>query len=452
MMTESRHLLADYVKNGSEPAFRELVTHYFDLVFSTALRLVEGDSHRAQDVVQTVFMDLARQAARLPKDLALGGWLHRDTCFIAAKMMRGERRRQLRERQAAEMNALNHDDTGFAQLAPILDEAINDLPEEDRTAVLLRFYERRDLRSVGEAMGTSENAAQKRVSRALDQLHGILTRQGVTLSAAALATGLATRAVTAAPAGLASSIAGMVVANAVGTGATPVALFKALSVTKLKLRAVGALVAIVVATPLIVQHQSQIRLREENLLLQRQYEQGANLAEENRRLSNLLAQASSHQNEAQLLELLRLRSEVGRLRQQNQELVMLRQENRQLRVAQAQPAPVVEAARATALYTRVMKVNAETLLSKLPIPATAIDDNSNQEALQQEGLRQFLKDNGVQIEPPATVYLSRTNGTLIARTSLENLDKIGMLLHTLDPGDSTNTDGSVLRSSGPNTK
>src|ERR1700726_3164152 len=103
-MTDSQQDNAEYAQSGSEAAFRELVTRYVDLVYSTALRLVNGDTHRAEDVAQTVFVDLARVARTLPKDVKLGGWLHRDTCFAASTLLRGERRRQFRERQAVEMN------------------------------------------------------------------------------------------------------------------------------------------------------------------------------------------------------------------------------------------------------------------------------------------------------------------------------------------------------------
>src|SRR5580704_16801677 len=105
-MTDSQRLLADYAKHGSEAAFRELVTRYLDLVYSTALRLAGGDTHLAEDVAQTVFVDLASLAKSLSGEVKLGGWLHRHTCFVAAKTLRGERRRQSRERQAVEMNSL----------------------------------------------------------------------------------------------------------------------------------------------------------------------------------------------------------------------------------------------------------------------------------------------------------------------------------------------------------
>src|SRR4030095_2152128 len=119
-MTDSQNLLAEYVQTGSDAVFRELVTCYVDLVYSTALRLVEGDTHRAEDVAQTVFVDLTRKARTLSNDVMLGGWLHRHTCFVATNTMRGERRRKSRERQAVEMNALNSG-PDLSLVGPILD-------------------------------------------------------------------------------------------------------------------------------------------------------------------------------------------------------------------------------------------------------------------------------------------------------------------------------------------
>src|SRR5580765_6620152 len=127
-MTEHRKLLADYATNGSEEAFRELTACYVNLVYATAVRLLDGDTHRAEDVVQTVFGDLARLAATLSADVMLGGWLHRRTCHVAASIMRSDRRRQNREREAAQMNAINEPtDQNFDRIAPVLDEAINRL-------------------------------------------------------------------------------------------------------------------------------------------------------------------------------------------------------------------------------------------------------------------------------------------------------------------------------------
>jgi len=90
------------------------------------------------------------------------------------------------------------------------------------------------------------------------------------------------------------------------------------TVTKLKAGIIAAIVVAGVATPLVIQHQAQVKLAEKDSLLRQQSEQLAQLVSESQRLSNLLAQASPSRSlpSDQLMELLRLRSEVGALRQQ----------------------------------------------------------------------------------------------------------------------------------------
>ncbi len=192
-MTDSGQLLRAYADHGDEAAFRELVTRYANLVYSVAFRRTGGEAPLAQEVVQSVFTDLALRADALHGD-TLGGWLHRHTCFLAATARRGEQRRRVREQIAAEMNALNDSpEAAWRQLAPVLDEAVNQLGATDRHAVVLRFYEGCDLRAVGRALGTSEDGAQKRVRRALEKLRAFLVRRGVSLSVATLASLLAGR-------------------------------------------------------------------------------------------------------------------------------------------------------------------------------------------------------------------------------------------------------------------
>ena len=265
-MTDSQSLLAEYTRSGSDAAFGELVTRYVDLVYSTALRLVEGDTHRAEGVAQTVFVDLARIARTLPKDVSLGGWLHRDTCFVAAHTMRGERRRQSRERQAVEMNALqNNSEADFSLVAPILDEAINELGEADRTAILLRFFEQRDFRSVGQALGSNEDAARMRVTRALEKLESLLKSRGVTASSVTLAVVLGANAVQAAPVGLAVTISSAValavlgIPASAGVGATTGFFGPLLQVSRTKLvagLAATAVVGVVALCLLSSQHRA----------------------------------------------------------------------------------------------------------------------------------------------------------------------------------------------------
>jgi RNA polymerase sigma factor (sigma-70 family) len=314
MTTESQQLLVSYVKTGSEEAFRELLARYIDLVYSTALRLVGGDMHRAEDVAQTVFTDLAREAHKLSADTMLGGWLHRDTCFVAGKLMRTERRRQLREQQATEMNALNQSENDFERLGPVLDEVINELPEADRMAILLRFYERRDLRSVGEALGSSENAAQKRVTRALDQLHGMLARRGVVLSATVLAAALATNAVSAAPAGLLGTIATTALSGSATTTATVVAATKTAAMTTLQKTAIAATFAIVAGVG-IQQAYKASQLRGQIQALQQQRTLMGEQIQQLQRERDDAANRPDAVVKGDDAELLRLRAEVSALRE-----------------------------------------------------------------------------------------------------------------------------------------
>jgi RNA polymerase sigma factor (sigma-70 family) len=324
-MTDDGQLLQQYTRERSEAAFGELVTRHIDLVYSATLRVAGGDSHLAQDVTQTVFLDLARKAGSVPQDAVLAGWLYRHAWFTAAKMVRTERRRQTREQTAMEMRALD-DNTGspWELIAPHLDEGLNQLSAADRDAIVLRFFKQQDFRVIGAALGVSEDAAQKRVSRALEKLRGLLSKRGATLTATALASVLTAEAVVAAPAGLAVSVTTTALAGAatVGTGLS-LTTIKTIAMTKLQVGVVGVILIAGMATPLLFQHQSLSRLREENnrlreetQSLQQQASQVTQLVAENQRLSNLLARAGSAPSltTEQRGELLRLRGEATRLR------------------------------------------------------------------------------------------------------------------------------------------
>jgi|ERR1051326_54168 RNA polymerase sigma factor (sigma-70 family) len=218
-MSGTQTLLSEYTQDGSERAFRELVGSYVSFVFSTALRIVGGDRPLAEDVTQTVFTDLARKAVSLPKDVRLGGWLHRHTCFIARKTLRRERRRIAREKQAIELhNPEDYSEANLAQIGLVLDEVINDLSEQDRNAIVLRFFEELDFRSIGEALGSTEDAARMRVSRAVEKLGGLLKRRGIVLTAAGISFVLSGKLASVAPAGLVTRIVYVELARPVKVG------------------------------------------------------------------------------------------------------------------------------------------------------------------------------------------------------------------------------------------
>ena len=283
MTTDSQQLLAEYSAHGSEAAFRELVARYLNLVYSTALRLVGGDTQLAEDVSQAVFLSLAQKGRTLSGKVMLGGWLHQHTYHVATRAVRSERRRQIREREAVEMNTLQ-DDSGehWRQLAPLLDEAITELGNEDRTAIMLRYFEQRDFRAVGEALGSTQDAARVRVNRALEKLHVLLKQRGVALSVGALGSVLTAGAVTAAPAGLAVAISTAALAGATAGTGISLTLLKLMATTKLKL-GLSALIIAGAATTVVIQHRSQIAARDENQSLRQQI---AQLQANNEDLSN----------------------------------------------------------------------------------------------------------------------------------------------------------------------
>jgi RNA polymerase sigma factor (sigma-70 family) len=326
MLTDCE-LLNRYAEAGSEAAFGDLVSRHVDLVYSTAVRLVNGDRHLAFDVAQSVFTDLARKAKELgrrrPKqDIdgasapdSLAGWLHTSTRFAASKAVRAEQTRRHYEQEAQAMRELLHngsEEPDWTQLRPLLDEAVSKLTEADREAILLRFHEDKDLRTVGAMLGVSEEAARKRVTRSLEKLRDFLVLRGATTTASALAGVLASHAVEAAPEGLAAALtAGSLAATAAvaTTSSSTLGLLKLMASIKLKF-GLATLFLAAVATPLYLQHQNTQALRANNSLLQQEVERLR------AQVANPPRVEAAPANTAEHLELLRLRGQVGRLRQE----------------------------------------------------------------------------------------------------------------------------------------
>ncbi len=219
---EDRELLRRYAEQAHGPAFDELVRRHLDHVYTAALRRVNGDNALAEDVAQTVFIELARKAKRIPAEMPPGGWLHRHTGFVASKMIDKERRRRHREQEAVSMNSLENqtNDADWASTAPLLDAAMDRLSNKDRDALVLRFFEQRDFRSVGKALGVSDDTAQKRVSRAVEKLRALLGKRGVTSTGSALAALMVANSVQAAPASLANRVSAKSLAGAATSGGT----------------------------------------------------------------------------------------------------------------------------------------------------------------------------------------------------------------------------------------
>jgi RNA polymerase sigma factor (sigma-70 family) len=206
MSPSDSDLLHTFVANGSEAqsAFTTLVERHLNLVYSVARRHVRS-SALAEEVAQSVFIDLARRAKQIPSDTPLVAWLHLVSHRTAVDVVRREARRTAREHAAAELSAMDTPSSNWKAVEPLLDEAVESLTPPDRTAILLRYFENKSLRDVGAALGTSDDAAQKRVSRALEQMRALFARRGVSASVSSLATSLAAHAIEIAPASLTTS-------------------------------------------------------------------------------------------------------------------------------------------------------------------------------------------------------------------------------------------------------
>ena len=251
MQTKSdAQLLREYAEHGSEAAFGEIVARHKDLVYSSAWRQV-GSPEAACEIVQNVFTDLARKAKALgPKladDTPLAGWLYRGTRYAALTLLRKERRRQMHERHVMEqLDTSPEAQPDWDQIGPILDEAMADLAEADREAVLLRFFQSRDFRAVGLALGMSEDAAQKRVSRAVERLRMFFAKRGLTIGASGLIALISANAVQAAPVSLTVTISSA--AALAATSPSALAAAKIIAMTTLqKSLAAGALAVVLLA-------------------------------------------------------------------------------------------------------------------------------------------------------------------------------------------------------------
>lgn len=291
--------LKEFVQNGSQEAFKEIVQIHLPLVWSTARRQVQ-DSHLAEDVAQQVFALLAQKARTLSDDVILSGWLYQATVHTASKVQRQEHRRTTREQQAANLMSDSTQESAWSQIEPLLDSAMSELDERDRDAIVLRYFEKKSLKDVGAALGINDDAAQKRLSRAVEKLRQYFAQHSQAVSATTLIAGLGVGAIQPAPAALLASITSTAVSS------LPAASNLTL-ISWTMIKPVAATIAIVgLAATAVVQRNTNQSLR-------------AELDETRTALAELNQTPPTNNSPhppklADESELLRLRAEVARLR------------------------------------------------------------------------------------------------------------------------------------------
>ncbi len=216
-MNDDRKLLKGFVCEGSQVDFEALVQRYTPMVFSSAQRRVGAAC--AEDITQAVFIILAEKAARLYKRQHgnVAGWLHTTTRYAALQSLRSEKRRVAHELEATEEQETLQEQAApetWTLITPLLDKALDSLNGKDRNAILLRFFKGASHAEIGQALGISENSANKRVERALTKLKHFFKRRDITVSAITLTAAIAGEGTATAATGLSASC----VAAALSTG------------------------------------------------------------------------------------------------------------------------------------------------------------------------------------------------------------------------------------------
>jgi uncharacterized protein (TIGR03435 family) len=257
MMTDDMALLREYAQRNSEEAFATLVSRHINLVYSVALRQVRNP-HLAEEITQAVFVILARKAKSLNAKTVLPGWLCRTARYASANALTIQRRRQNREQEAYMLSTLNEpENEAWTQIAPLLDTALAKLGETDHNAIVLRFFEGRNFNEVGTALGASEDAAKKRVNRAVEKLRKFFTKRGIILPAAVLTAAISANSVQAAPVALAKTVTAVAIAKGAAASTSTLTLIngalKIMAWTKVKTAiVVGAAILLASGTTTIV--------------------------------------------------------------------------------------------------------------------------------------------------------------------------------------------------------
>lgn len=262
MQESDSHLLNRFVTHRDEAAFTELTGRYLGLIYHVALRRT-ADRQMAEEVSQNVLCAVVRKAAGLARDPdRLPAWLHRATLFESSKAMRSEASHQRRKQLVHPddiATTVDSNTSAWNAALPVLDLALDRLPDSDRSIVLRHYFEGKSFNQIGGEVSRPAATVQKQCRRALDKLARILRGRGVTLSVTALASGLAAETAKAAPPVLTKIAAAKAIAGAASYSTTSLTLFMA---TKSKAAVPACL--LLLAMPLALQQLAISRAESRN--------------------------------------------------------------------------------------------------------------------------------------------------------------------------------------------
>jgi len=207
---EDWELLVAYAHRQDDLAFTTLVERHRDWVYWACVRRLQ-DVALAEDAAQAVFVILARHAALLARkgtELRLEQWLHKGVRFAVANLRRSEQRRKAREMEAAAMKTeVLESAAAWGEMQGYLEPALDRLAAGDREVILLRYYRHLTHAEIGGRLAITEDAATKRVNRALNKLRHVMTGSGVQASSLVMGSALLEHAVHPVPQAVAAKLA-----------------------------------------------------------------------------------------------------------------------------------------------------------------------------------------------------------------------------------------------------
>jgi len=216
---DDRELLRRYLDQDSEEAFTALVNRHVHMIYSVALRHCSS-LDAAQEITQAVFVILARKARTLTPRVVIAGWLYNTARLTAITFNRANLRRARREEQSLMPTDANAQDEPqlWTDIAPMLDAAMAALNRTDRETVILSYFENKSIKQVGDALGASQEAAKKRLSRALEKLRLYFAKRGIDSTTAFIAGAIASNSVQTAPMAVVQLVGTSALAKAIAPG------------------------------------------------------------------------------------------------------------------------------------------------------------------------------------------------------------------------------------------
>jgi RNA polymerase sigma factor (sigma-70 family) len=213
MEDNERSLLQRLVRKGDTDAFSTIMRLHAGMVYGTCQRVL-GNPAQAADITQETFFQFLKNAHRITG--SLGSWLHQVATRRSIDLIRQNTSRRRREEAYA---ASAWQETGtWDEIEPLVDEALEELPDDQRELLVQHFLEQLSMREIAVLMRLSQPTVSRRIEAALDQLRQNLRARGVIVGSVTLALLLAHTARAAPPAPVVQSLGKIALAQAASAG------------------------------------------------------------------------------------------------------------------------------------------------------------------------------------------------------------------------------------------